>query len=42
MEDKCVSEVYVKPQQFIDDFSLMMKNAEQYNEVILRGNCFTA
>jgi len=35
IEDKCISDVYLKPQQFIDDFSIMMKNAEQYNEVML-------
>ena len=33
IEDKCVSDVYIRPQQFIDDVSLMMKNALAYNEV---------
>ena len=33
MENKCISEVYVNPQQFVDDFTLMLRNAEQYNEV---------
>jgi len=33
MENRCISDIYSTEQQFVDDIALMLRNADQYNEV---------
>jgi hypothetical protein len=33
IENKCISEQYKEPQQFVDDVTLMMDNSYLYNKV---------